>query len=102
MCRVRRGREDRGGSYVDVRSDLRKQLPILDLIVMDGCSMPFSLEIFNGTVLVAASPSLFVKNLEDAIMDQCILTMPPLEEQEALAIGKMIGVEESVVKKNNT
>jgi hypothetical protein len=47
---------------------------------------------------VAASPSLFVRNLKNSIIDQSILTMPPLEEQEALAIGKMIGVEESVVK----
>jgi hypothetical protein len=60
--------------------------------------MPFSLERFTGTVLVAAPPSVFVKNLMDAIIDHCILTIPPLEEQEALAIGKMIGVEETVIK----
>jgi hypothetical protein len=86
------------GSYSDVRPELVGKLPSLDLIVLDGWSMPFNLERFTGTVLVAASPSLFVNNLKNAIIDQCILTMPPLEEQEALAIGKMIGVEESVVK----
>jgi hypothetical protein len=88
------------GRYSDVKRELVGKLPSIDLIIMDGCSMPFSLEGFTGTVLVAASPSLFVRNLKNSIIDQSILTMPPLEEQEALAIGKMIGVEESVVKKN--
>jgi hypothetical protein len=87
------------GGYSDVARELIGKLPRLDFIIMDGCSMPFSLERFTGTVLVAAPPSLFVKNLKNAIIDHCTLTMPPLEEQEALAIGKMIGVEESVVKK---
>jgi hypothetical protein len=76
---------------------LEEHLPSLDLIVMDGCSMPFNLA---GTVVVAASHSLYVKNLKDAMFDHYTLTMPPLEDQEALAIGKMLGVEESVVLDN--
>ena len=46
------------GTYPTVRSALVEELPNLDLIVMDGCSMPFvNVEKFAGTVIVAASPS---------------------------------------------
>jgi hypothetical protein len=86
--------------YDHVRICLEENLPSLDLIVMDGCSMPFDLAEFKGTVVVAASPSLFVKNLKDAMIDHYTLIMPPLEDQEALAIGKMLGVEEHVVLDN--
>jgi hypothetical protein len=57
------------GQYNRVRISLEEHLPSLDLIVMDGCSMPFDLAGFKGTVVVAASPSLYVKNLKNAMID---------------------------------
>ncbi|KAL3910705.1 MAG: hypothetical protein SGILL_007587, partial [Bacillariaceae sp.] len=88
------------GNYGDVRNQLEKYFPNIDLIIMDGCSMPFDLSKFTGTVVVAGSPSLYVKNLIDSIIDHYLLTMPPLLDGEALEIGNMLGVDESVVREN--
>ena len=88
------------GHYGDVRNQLLKYLPSIDLIIMDGCSMPFDLSTFTGIVVVAGSPSLYVKNLIDSIVDHYLLTMPPLLDGEALEIGNMLGVDESVIREN--
>jgi hypothetical protein len=53
---------------------------------MDGCSMHFDLADFAGLVIVAASPGLHVKNFINAIMNHKLLTMPPLEKDEGVAI----------------
>ena len=49
---------------------------------------------------MAASPSLYVMNMEDSVIisNRKSLTMPALSEEEALAIAAMIGVAEDVVK----
>lgn len=86
------------GSYGDVRKYLLTYLSKMDLIIMDGCSMPFDLSGFTGTLVVAGPPSLYVKNLIDAIIDHYMLTMPPLLDEEAFEIGDMLGVDESVVR----
>ena len=89
------------GTYSAVRNNLVEELPSLDLIVMDGCSMPFvNVEKFNGTVLVAASPGLYVKNLKDAIFYHRDFVMPSLHKEEARSIASMIGVPEDVVEEN--
>jgi hypothetical protein len=41
---------------------------------------------FAGLVIVAAPPSLYVKNVINAIMNHKLLTMPPLEKDEAIAM----------------
>lgn len=48
--------------------------------------MHFDLADFAGLVIVAASPGLHVKNFINAIMNHKLLTMPPLEKDEAVAI----------------
>ena len=88
------------GKYDNVRNELDKYNPNIDLIIMDGCSMPFDLSRFTGTVVVAVSPGLYVNNLIDSIVDHYLLTMPPLLDEEALEIGNMLGVDESVVRGN--
>ena len=65
--------------------------------------MPFvNVEHFTGTVIVAALPSLFVKNLNDAIFYHCDFIMPPLQETEANDIAKMVGIPKDVVKTNSS
>lgn len=88
------------GKYSSVRDNLKEHLPQIKLIIMDGCSMPFDLTGFTGILIVAASPSLYVKNLSDAIFDHFMVTMPALEVGEALDIAKIIGVEKAVVRSN--
>ena len=91
------------GEFSQVRASLVAELPNLDLIVMDGCSMPFvNVERFTGTVIVAASPSLFVKNLKDAIFYHCDFIMPPLQETEANDIAEMLGIPKDVVETNSS
>lgn len=96
------GSEDRKeGSYVELREELRKALPRLDLVVMDGCTIPFDLQNFTGAVIAAASPSMFVKNLADQFpTSNSFYTMPPVEEEEALVMGDIVGVDKDVVKDN--
>ena len=86
------------GKYDNVRNESDKYIPNIDLIIMDGCSMPFDLSRFTGTVVVAVSPGLYVNNLIDSIVDHYLLTMPPVLDEEALEIGNMLGVDESVVR----
>eukprot|EP00977_Amphora_coffeiformis_P002878 scaffold538_cov166-Amphora_coffeaeformis.AAC.20 len=88
------------GNYGEVRNQLDNFFPNIDRIIMDDCSMPFDLSNFTGTLVVAGSPSLYVENLMDSIIDHYLLTMPPLLDREALEISNMLGVEESVVRKN--
>lgn len=72
------------------------------LIVMDGCSMPidFVETGFKGLILVAASPSLYVKNLQDAIMNHFSFTMPPTREDEAFTMAKLLDIDKEVVREN--
>lgn len=88
------------GYYGSVQNQLEKYFPNIDLIIMDGCSMPFDTCKFKGTLVVAGTPSLYVKNLINSIFDHYVLTMPPLLDQEALEMGSMLGVDESVVREN--
>lgn len=88
--------------YGSVQNEVQKIIPKLSLIVMDGCSMPVSLALFTGAVIVAASPSLYVKNLEDEIFFHRYFTMPPADEEEAKAMAKIVGVTEEVVLENMT
>lgn len=97
------GKIDVEGMYAIVKEELRRQLPNLDLIVMDGCSMAFvDVEVFKGVVIVAASPSLYVKNLKDAIFCHYDFTMPPIEQDEAFEIAEMLGISKDIVEENLT
>lgn len=88
------------GEYANVANDLKKHLPKMGLIIMDGCSMPCDLTGFKGTLIVAGSPSLYVKNLIDAIYDHFMVTMPALLADEAREIADIIGVDKAVVENN--
>ena len=90
------------GLFGKVKENMVGHMATTTLIVMDGCSLPINLTGFRGTVIMAASPSLYVKNMEDAIIisNRKSFTMPALSKEEALAIAAMIGVAEDVVKTN--
>ena len=90
------------GYYADVNLKLRDSyLSKMDLILMDGCSMPLGATTrFKGVLIVAASPSLYVGNLTKIIVDQCFVTMPALELQESYEIADIIEVGHNVVDDN--
>ena len=44
-----------------VKETLAEHMATTDLIIMDGCSLPINLTGFRGTLIMAASPSLYVK-----------------------------------------
>lgn len=95
------GKIDVDGTYRIVEEELESQLPNLDLIVMDGCSMQFvDVEVFKGVVIVAALPSLYVKNLKDAIFWHYDFTMPPIEDEEAFEIAGMLGIPNDIINEN--
>ena len=63
--------------------------------------MPLDLSKFMGAAVDTGSPRLYVKNHIDSIFDHYLLTMTtPLLVEEALEIGEMLGVDESVVRDN--
>ena len=88
------------GCFPDVRQKLSNLLGSLQLVVMDGCTVPMDLTEFQGVLIVAAPPSLYAKNIENAVFDTLYLTMPAVEEDDALAMAKMLGVDERVVLDN--
>mmetsp|Transcript_21074 Transcript_21074/g.58371 ORF Transcript_21074/g.58371 Transcript_21074/m.58371 type:complete len:541 (+) Transcript_21074:42-1664(+) len=90
------------GDFRQIRKELKEQTTTASLIVMDGCSLPISLEKFKGKILIAASPSLYIKNIEDAVFinRRKSYTMPALNEEEALAIASLIGISHDIVKTN--
>lgn len=90
------------GFFEELKEKLEEHMASTTLIVMDGCSLPLTLCDFRGTIIIAAPPNLYVKNLEDSVIISNLksLTMPALGEDEALAIAAIIGVEQDVVKTN--
>lgn len=90
------------GTFRQVQDELNGHLPTASLVVMDGCALPINLEGFKGTILMAASPSLYLKNIEDSVIinRRKSFTMPALSEEEALGIGSLIGVDQDIVKTN--
>jgi hypothetical protein len=90
------------GRYLTVENQIDAHMPTTVLVVMDGCSLPLKLEGFKGTILMAASPSLYIKNIEDSVFinRRRSYTIPPLTEEEAFGIGSLIGVDHEVVKTN--
>ena len=68
----------------------------INVIVMDACSMPITFVETGcmGLILVSASPSLYIKNLQGAFMNHSSFTMPPTPTDEAVAIAKILGVDE--------
>ena len=94
------GRTAIEGMYENVRNNLMEYLPKIGLIIMDGCSMPFALTGFTGILIIAGSPSLYVKNLIDGIFDNFMITMPALLLDEAKEIADIIGVDKAVVDQN--
>jgi hypothetical protein len=70
-------------------NDWQAMLASVEVIIMDGCSMPIDLEgFFTGVVIVAACPSQYRKNLQDSIHRYHLFIMPPVEKDEAIEIGK--------------
>jgi hypothetical protein len=77
------GKEQSRGVYPQMVDQVTKIMTCINLIVMDGCSVTMDLLGFKGMLLVAASPSLYLKNIADAIFDHAFLTMPAVEAEEA-------------------
>ena len=103
ICQVwEGGRKVLEGVFGKVKENLAEHMTTTTLIAMDGCSLPINLTGFRGTVIMAASPSLYVKNMQDSfiISNRKSFTMPALSEEEALAIAAIIGVTGDVVKTN--
>lgn len=93
------------GDYKTVRQTVKENLSKVDMIVMDGCSMHIDLSDagFKGLILVAASPSLYVKNLQDGIpTNHFSFTMPPIPNEEAFMMADIIGVDRSIIEENFT
>lgn len=90
------------GAWIRVKSNVVGHLATTTLIVMDGCSLPIDLTSFGGTIIMAASPSLYVKNLKDAVIISYRkrITMSAPSKDEARAIAASIGVEVDVVESN--
>lgn len=103
VCQVwDKGKSIVSGIYRDVQNELDQHLPTTGLVVMDGCSLPLHLELYKGTILMASSPSLYIKNIEDSVIigRRKYYTIPALVESEALEIASLIGVEHKIVKAN--
>jgi hypothetical protein len=94
------GKEKCRGKYSQLAPQVEEIMASINLIVMDGCSVPLDLEGFKGMILVAASPSLYVKNIMDEIFDHVLLTMPVLEAEAAKRIAAIVGVKEEIVIEN--
>ena len=84
----------------ETRLKLDSHVVKLDALFMDGCSMSFSLEQFYGIVFVAASPSVYTKNLRDALAFYRTLCMPTWSRKESMELGNMLGIEEDRVNDN--
>ena len=82
------------------RIKLDSLLAQLDGLFYDGCSMSFSLESFFGIVFVSASPSLYTKNLQDALFNYRRLCMPTWSRTESIACGKILGIDDDSVREN--
>ena len=96
-----RGVQQFKGTYGAVKEKLKAEQGKLNLILMDGCSMTFvDVEAFEGTILISASPSLYVKNLKDAIFNHRTLIMPAYSETEAISTANILGVDADIVKEN--
>ena len=90
------------GIFRQVQNQLKEHMPTTGLVVMDDCSLPLNLERYKGAILMAASPSLYTMNIEDAVIisrRRCY-TIPALTEEEALGIGSVLGVDQEIVKSN--
>jgi hypothetical protein len=94
------GKEKCRGKYSQLSPQVEEMMASISLIVMDGCSVPLKLDGFKGMIIVAASPSLYVKNIMDAIFDHVLLTMPVLEAEAAKRIAAIVGVKEQIVMEN--
>jgi hypothetical protein len=103
QCRVwENGKLALSGRFRAVQDQLNAHLPTTILIVMDGCAVPLDLENYKGTILMAASPSLYIKNIENAVIisRRRYYTIPALSQEEAFGIGSQIGVDQDIVKAN--
>jgi hypothetical protein len=102
-CQVwENGKLTLSGFFRQVQNELKERMPTTSLIVMDSCSPPLSLETCKATILMAASPSFYIRNIENAVIigRQRHYTIPALTEPEALGIASVIGVDHDIVKTN--
>jgi hypothetical protein len=88
------------GVFKDVDKHLEVALSDVEVIIMDGCSLGLDLCKFTGTVIIAASPSQYTRNLEREIFNTEKLMMPPLDGTEAVAMGLKLGVEKAIIQEN--
>ena len=88
------------GKFADVKGDIRKSLSKVSLIILDGCSLPLGFQGFRGLVVLSASPSQYVKNLQDHIQDHVAFTMPSVPFDESMEIADHLQVDRSMVEDN--
>jgi hypothetical protein len=90
------------GHYRNVENKIEAMLSKVEMVIMDGCSMPidFVMNHFKGLIVVSASPSLYVKNLLDGIGNHFSFTMPPLPNDEALEMANILEIDEALVQEN--
>jgi hypothetical protein len=86
--------------FNEIRVLLELHMRSLEVIIMDGCSMTFSLEEFDGLVLVAASPCLYTRNLRQAILRNVVLYMPTWSMAEGLQLAQILDVDPVTVEEN--
>ena len=81
-----------------------EKLKDVEVVVMDGCAMQFSLKHygFRGLIVLSASPSQFIKGMMDAYPSKQHQRyyMPPLSYDEAMEMAGDLGVEEDIVEEN--
>jgi hypothetical protein len=82
---------------------LEKKLRELEAMFMDGCSMGFSIEEFDGVIVLAASPSVCTENLQKALGNNyTTLYMPPWSLDEAIVASDFLKVERDIVEENSS
>lgn len=94
------GQEKCRGKYSQIAPQVEEIITSINLIVMDGCTVPLHLEGFKGMIIVAASPSPYVKTIMNKIVDHVLLTMPVLDAESAKRIAVIAGVEEEIAMEN--
>ena len=86
--------------WSEIRPLLQSHMHNLEYLIMDGCSVTFSLENFEGIVLLAASPSVCTRRLRKTILINVVLNMPTWSKTETLQIAKLVDADQDTVEDN--
>lgn len=92
-----------GAKYGHEKTQLEvdKWMKQLDLVYMDGCSMPINIYDLSGLIVVAAPPSVSTKGLRKSLPGKyTIFHMPPWSKKEYSAAGALLNVDEAILEEN--